>query len=296
MNVLRNWFRFLSSARRSPVPRSRRHQHRRAPQRPQLEVLESRTMPAVSAFLSGTHLIVNGDGSGNTIRVDTVGSGDLRQERISYLAGGSYVEVGQFGGFSDISINSGAGNDVVNINGTINPGAPITINGNSGDDVVNLNSDGFARDTTVLNTSGYTDLHITDPLGQFSTTATVGRSSVTLAHPGGADGTYVIHYTDADLSGLAINLGNAGNTVVVNDTPSNPGRFRACVISSVSSAASRKRRSRGWVLVSISSFMEAKNSAMASVYDSGPTTMASSSCALNACLKRSPSGGSATVT
>jgi hypothetical protein len=228
MNVLRNWFRFLSSAHRSPVPRPRRHQLRRAPQRPQLEALESRTMPAVIAFMSGTHLIVDGDASGNTIRVDTVGSGDLRQERISYLAGGSYVEVGQFGGFSDVLINSGAGNDVVNINGTINPGAPITINGNGGDDVVNLN--GFARDTTVLN-PGYTDLHITDPLGSFSTTATVSRSSVILAHPGGADGTYVIHYTDGDLSGLAINLGNAGNTVVVIDTPSNPARFPVTTVA-----------------------------------------------------------------
>jgi hypothetical protein len=217
VNVLRNWFHFLSSARRSPVPRPGRHQDRRASLRLQLEQLESRTLLSVTAHFVGSQLIADGDGSGNTIRVDVVGSGDTALQRISYLAGGSYVEVGRYGGFSSFLINSGAGNDTVNINGIIYPDSPLTINGNNGFDVVNLNS--AARDTTVHNTLGFTDLHITDPLGALNTTATVTRSSVTLAHPPFADGTYVINYTEADLSALAINLGNADNTVVVNGTP-----------------------------------------------------------------------------
>jgi serralysin len=221
MNVLRNWFRSLSCARRSPVPRPHRHQGQRPRQRPHLEELESRTLLSVTAHFVGTQLIADGDGSGNTIRVDVVGSGDTAQQRISYLAGGSYVEVGRYGGFSSLLINSGTGNDTVNINGIIYPGSPLTINGNNGQDVVNLND--AARNTTVHNDSGFTDLHLTDPLGAFATTATVTRSSVTLAHPPFADSTYMINYTEADLSGLAINLGNAANTVVVNGTPQHIG-------------------------------------------------------------------------
>jgi hypothetical protein len=46
MNVLRNWFRSLSSARRSPVPRPQRPKSRRPRQRPRLEELETRLVPA----------------------------------------------------------------------------------------------------------------------------------------------------------------------------------------------------------------------------------------------------------
>jgi hypothetical protein len=212
--AFRNWFRSLSSVCRSPVARPHRYQGRRPGARPQLEELESRTLLSVTAHFSGSQLIVDGDGSGNTIRVDTVGSGELRQQRISYLAGG-YVEVGRYAGFSSLLINSGAGNDVVNIDGILYPTSPLTINGINGHDVVNLNS--AAQSTTVRNPAGNTDLFITDPLGNFSTTATVGPTSLTLAHPPFADSTYVINYTN--LSGLLINLGNAGNTVVVNNTP-----------------------------------------------------------------------------
>src|SRR5262249_25720730 len=44
-------------------------------------------------------------------------------------------------------------------------------------------------------------------------------NSLTLAHPP-FDNTYVVNYTAADLSRLTINLGNHGNTVTVNNTPS----------------------------------------------------------------------------
>src|SRR5258708_5722935 len=215
MNVLRNLFRSLSSARRSAVPRPHRHQRPRFV--PRLEALGDRTLLSVTAHFAGNQVIVDGDGSGNTIRVDAVGSGDLTQQRISYLANGSYVEVGRYGGFSSLLINSGARNDTGNIDGIIYPSSPLTDNGNNGNDDVYLNS--APRDTTGKKTSGSTHLQKTHPLGTFSTTVTVGPSSLSLTHPPFADSTYVINYTN--LSGLLINLGNAGNTVVVNDTPHN---------------------------------------------------------------------------
>src|SRR5262249_32598493 len=115
----------------------------RTPRRPlrrqlRFEELESRTVPSVTAHFVGSQLIADGDTSGNTIRVDVVGSGEFALQRISYLAGGSYVEVGRYGGFSSLVINSGAGNDTVRIDAVLYPGSAITINGNSGNDLVYL--------------------------------------------------------------------------------------------------------------------------------------------------------------
>jgi hypothetical protein len=209
-SFLSRWFGHAPRATRRPLR-----------QQLQLERLESRTVPSVTAHFEGNQLIAVGDGSGNTILVDVVGSGEFALQRISYLQGGSWVEVGRYGGFSSLLINSGAGNDTVTVDAVLYPGSAITIQGNAGLDVVNLYSMPRHAPVTILNTGGYTDLNITDPVGDFdSATVTVGPSSLTLAHPP-FDNTYVVNYTPADLSRLTINLGDRGNTVTVNDTPFN---------------------------------------------------------------------------
>jgi hypothetical protein len=135
----------------------------------------------VTAHFEGNQLVAVGDGSGNTIRVDVVGSGEFALQRISYLDRGSWVEVGRYGGFSSFLIDSGTGNDTVTIDGVLYPGSAITVNGN---DVVNLNSLPRHAPVNIQNTVGYTDLNVTDPVGDFdSATLTVGPSSLTLAHP-----------------------------------------------------------------------------------------------------------------
>jgi Ca2+-binding RTX toxin-like protein len=200
---------FRSSSRPARKPRQARLD---------VESLESRTLLSVSAYFSGSQLIVNGDGSGNTIRLDAVGSGEFAQQRISYLSGGSWREVGRYGGFSSLLINSGTGSDTVNVDALIYPGSAITIQGQDGYDVVNLRALPRQAPVTVRNTVSYTELNITDPTGAYATNATIGYSSLTLQHPG-LDNTYVVNYTAADLSKLNVNLGGAGNTVTVNDTP-----------------------------------------------------------------------------
>jgi hypothetical protein len=221
MSLLRNWFRSLSQARRIPAPRPRRHKGRG----PRLEELESRTLLSVTAHLSGGELVVTGDNSGNTVRADVIPDGELTRERISYLDRGNWVVVGLYF-CTSLRIDSGAGDDTVNVDGALAQCSLITINGDGGHDVVNLNS--FAPGTVnVLNPPGYTDLNVTDPDGAVSATATVGLSSLTLAHPA-HNFTYVVNYTPADLSRLDLDLGDRGNTVTVNDTPFN-GRFDGLV-------------------------------------------------------------------
>jgi hypothetical protein len=175
----------------------------------------------VTASLSGDQIVVLGDNSGNIIRADVVPGGEFTAERISYLDRGTWVVVGLFyiNSFHSMRIDSGTGNDTVNIDGVVAPCPLVTINGDDGRDVVNLNS--FAPGTVnVLNggANGYTDLNVTDPDGNFErATVTVGSTSLTLAHP---NANYVVNYTPTDLSRLNLNLGNRGNTVTVNDTPS----------------------------------------------------------------------------
>ena len=52
MNVLRNWFRSLSSARRSAVPRPHGHKGRR-PRQLFVESLEDRAVPSCNPGISG---------------------------------------------------------------------------------------------------------------------------------------------------------------------------------------------------------------------------------------------------
>lgn len=188
---------------------------------PKLEGLECRSLPSVAAYFSGNQLVVQGDASGNTIRVDVIGSGELAQQRISYRSGGNWVVVGAYGGFDRLLINSGNGSDTVNVDAILYPTVPVTVNGNDGSDVVNFASLPRRADVNVLNTLGYTALNVVDPAGNSLAAAlTMGRNSLTLAHPG-YDNTYVVNYTPADLSRLSVNLGTAGGNVTVQDTFSN---------------------------------------------------------------------------
>jgi hypothetical protein len=218
---------FLNPLRRLvPASAHRTGLRRRRSKRwqPQLEALESRNLLSVTAHFSGSQLVVDGDSSGNTIRVDVVGSGEFAQQRISYLAGGSFVEVGRYAGFSSLLINSGGGNDVVNVDGILYQQNAVTINGVDGEDVVNLNSLSWGAPVSILNPGGYTELNVTDPGGSIARSATVvGSDSLTLDHPGFSHATYVVNYVANDLSALNIHLGNAGNTVAVNDTPYHVG-------------------------------------------------------------------------
>jgi hypothetical protein len=196
--------------------------------RPRLEELESRSLLSVSVSFSGNQLVVTGDNSGNDIRVDVVGSGEFARQRISYYAGGGYVVVGEYGGFSSILINSGGGNDEVRIQAVLYPGDPITINGNAGYDFVDLSSMPRQAPVNVNNTLGYTYLSVNDPNPTSNATLTVGQSSLTLAHP---EATYVVNYTQADLRELSVALGSAGHNVVVNDTPNSGYASMRTVIS-----------------------------------------------------------------
>jgi hypothetical protein len=183
-----------------------------------LEALESRTLLSVTALFSGNQLHVVGDGSGNLIRVEGIGSGEFAKQSISYWDGSHYVEVGQYAGFDSLLIDSGTGNDLVNIISLIYPGSAVTINGDSGNDQVNLYDLPRHAAVNVRNGLGHTDLLIHDPVGDVDAAqVTVDKSRLTLAHPG-FDNTYVVNYTPNDLGSLGIVLGNAGNSVAVNDT------------------------------------------------------------------------------
>jgi hypothetical protein len=169
----------------------------------------------VSVSFSGSQLVVTGDHSGNNIRVDVTGSGELARQRISYYNGG-WVVVGEYGGYSSILMHSGGGNDTVNIDAVLYPGDPITINCDDGRGVVNLHSFPRLAPVNVQNTHSYNALYVIDPLVSTSAALTVNSNSCTLAHSGA---TYVVNYDPAHLSALNFGLGDAGNTVVVNDTP-----------------------------------------------------------------------------
>jgi hypothetical protein len=188
-----------------------------------METLESRTLLSVTAHYSGSQLVVDGDNSGNTIRVDEVTDGVNYYQRISYLAFfDHWIVVGdRYGGFTSMLINSGAGNDVVDIDAVLVQDAPITINGVDGQDVVNLNSlPDEGAPVNVQNPGGYTDLNVTAPLGSFQgCTTTVGQSSLTFTYS--APPTFVVNYVPGDISHLNVSLGNSsGNSVVITGTPS----------------------------------------------------------------------------
>src|SRR5262249_2118942 len=98
---------------------------RKAGVRPRLEELEARRTPAISSGVVDGILVVSGDASGNTITLDHQGTSTI-------VNGRSFADAAISG---PIAINSGLGNDTVNILATA---FEVSLDGQQGLDTVNL--------------------------------------------------------------------------------------------------------------------------------------------------------------
>src|SRR5262249_6033256 len=134
-----NWFR---------KAQSRPAGARRPAVRPRLEELESRLTPSSTSVVVGRLLVVTGEDTGNVIT-------------LNHANGSTFVDGSPFADttFDSIVINSGKGNDHVDILATARP---VQVQGNKGDDTVILSNGHGVQDitgrVTVLNNFGFTDL------------------------------------------------------------------------------------------------------------------------------------------
>src|SRR5262245_219425 len=89
-----------------------------------LEALEDRSVPTVTAMMSGTELVVTGDGAGNDIGLDRANG----QVLVSYPNAAGDMEAHPFAesGITSIRIDSLGGMDHIDIQRTA-PGMPVTV-------------------------------------------------------------------------------------------------------------------------------------------------------------------------
>ena len=137
-----NWFGLLGKNKSA-------QRRRRAPARPirprcfvpNLEALETRTVPTVTVSLINGVLTAQCDSGANTVTVDHFGA-------TAVINGSSFLDTF----YNSILINGGAGGTMSNIHGIVKP---LTING-GGTDTVNIGSGGRVTDIQA-------DITITDP-------------------------------------------------------------------------------------------------------------------------------------
>lgn len=188
--------------------------------RPSLEAVESRVVMSASAAIVGNQLVVTGDNSGNFIEIDH----DFQDTVVRTVSGEQ-----RFGDFqlpSGIVINSGTGEDLIDILATEKP---ITVNGQSGHDNVIVGkgnkTDQIRAEVFVTNSGSFTTLQVVDNLGEFSSNIKLNvNTNIALGTITGL-GTGKVTYRPSDIANLNVfipnfagNSGLKGNTVTIDDT------------------------------------------------------------------------------
>jgi hypothetical protein len=188
---------------------------RRKPAGLQIEALEAREVPTVSAFLSGGQLVVQGDYTGSTIRLSTDHQiGELPpfeqvSQRTSPTAPWQVVnQLFPVVLFNSIAVN--ATSDDVNVEGILKA-TTIT---SSARNTVNVS--GLLTNTlTITNPPSYTTLNVDDSADPSAGTWSMDNAATTtgfgVIHGPGTD----IFFKDADTAQVTLSTGTGGNTVNV---------------------------------------------------------------------------------
>jgi hypothetical protein len=209
MNVLRNWFRSLSSARRSAVPRLHLPKNRRPWQQLRLEGLETRLVPSCNPFVDQFgELLAACDNAANTFTLDHSGSTTLT----TYTGGSRNFNDSTF---NTIRLNMGTSANTVNVRATVK----LTfVTGRGGLDNVNIGKNGrlneIAARIDVSNppVGGYSALDIDNSADPAYNNVAISDSSVSF---NGAP----ITFAGNDLRSLVVRSGSGGSSQTITDTP-----------------------------------------------------------------------------
>jgi acrosin len=146
------------------------------------------------------------------------------------------------------TLNTGLGNNIVNVQGTT---GPLVINGQGGIDAVrvgsNGNAQGLAGALTITNLGGFTKLFVDDHLDHTGRVVTmnVAKGVGTIAGLSPA----TIAYNEANVSAVSVVGGDGGNSFDVENTASN----RANPVTTISTGAGKNfvnvRRTAGALVV-----------------------------------------------
>lgn len=108
------------------------------PLRPQVELLEDRSVPAVTSSFFNGNLVIRGDNFANTL--DLINQGDSIF-KITNTRGGVTTSLGTFNLTGNVTLQMGNSNDTINIDltagGTLS-GRILTVRGGNGNDVLNI--------------------------------------------------------------------------------------------------------------------------------------------------------------
>jgi len=166
---------------------------------------------AINWRLTNTPATINGGSGGNTFIVKNVAADP--NGGVGYNA-------------STINLNTGSGNDTVNVKAS-GVGTTLNIEGQSGLDTVNVgnagNAQGVQGTVNISNTGQYTTLTVDDSFDPVSRTVTLDTLALLGNHPWGTITGIVpgtINYRAYDIKDpLTIKCGSGGNNVTVNNTP-----------------------------------------------------------------------------
>jgi hypothetical protein len=157
-----------------------------------------------SAGVSGGVLTATNAGPAATYKLDHAGS-------TTTICGASFAD----NSYSSVVINTGAGNDTVNIETTL-ANKPVTVNEGNGNVTVNIspvahNLNNIQGGVTLHAGLGIDSLNVDDQANAFAQTFTVGATSVTRG------GVAIITY-GSDVNFVTLNAGNGTNTFDVFGT------------------------------------------------------------------------------
>ena len=163
---------------------------------------------------------------GNGIATTTYRPGDLTSPlTLDGGSGGNTFQVNNTSAYFTTLLNTGTGNDIVNVLATGN--SELDINGQNGQDTVNLGgstgailgTQGLTGSIYVNNTNGTTALSLDDSQNSVSRTVTLSDAGGTDTIQGLTPGT--IDATDSGLGSLTVLGGTGGNNFTVNGTFAN---------------------------------------------------------------------------
>ena len=156
----------------------------------------------------------------------TYNPADLSDMTINGGSGGNLFLVDNTSGFYPTTLNTGTGNDFVNVFATGD--FTLNIQGQNGDDLVTLGGSGvaplgmqgLAGTINVDNTLGSTDLVLDDSENTVATSALLFNDGTNGQVTGLSPAT--INYTDSGTDSLTVFGGSGGNTFTVDGTLANP--------------------------------------------------------------------------
>jgi hypothetical protein len=182
---------------------------------------------SVASKSAANTLTVTGD-DGGVIRNDviTLRTSPSNSKFAQVIVNGLTQWVGLWASIGKVLINSGGGNDTINIENTVS-GIPVTVNAGLGDDTVNVSSvahdlTGIAGNMTLNGGGGRDTLFINDQaFASYSANYTITANSLQRSRPTrlSPSPTGLITYS-AFANGVVINGSNQGNKYQVSGSPS----------------------------------------------------------------------------